>query len=98
MASDIQTNISGKDAPHAEAPLGEVIVVRGDHAAPQVYVARVDELLDGEGPDPTLAPGDVVYVGSSGLSKLRDVMAAIAPAISVAATAGVGAAVVTTAR
>ena len=26
MASDIQTNISGKDAPHAEAPLGEVIL------------------------------------------------------------------------
>ena len=26
MASDIQTNISGKDAPHPDARLGEVIL------------------------------------------------------------------------
>lgn len=81
-----------------DADRGEIIVVRGDHAAPSVYVARLDELLDGEGADPLLAPGDVVYVGASGLSKLRDVMAAIAPAVSVAATTGLGAAVVSTAR
>jgi protein involved in polysaccharide export with SLBB domain len=80
-----------RDADHAE-----IIVVRGDHAAPQVYVARLDELLDGEGPDPLLAPGDVVYVGATGLSKLRDVMAAIAPVVSVAATTGLGAAVIST--
>ncbi len=80
-----------RDADHAE-----IIVVRGDHAAPQVYVARLDELLEGTGPDPLLAPGDVVYVGASGLSKLRDVMSAIAPLVSVAATTGLGAAVIST--
>ncbi|MCA9576284.1 MAG: SLBB domain-containing protein [Polyangiales bacterium] len=82
-----------RDADHAE-----IIVVRGDHAAPEVYVARLDQLLDGEGADPILAPGDVVYVGATGLSKLRDVMAAIAPVVSVAATTGLGAAVVSTSR
>ena len=61
-------------------------------------MARLDQLLDGEGADPILAPGDVVYVGATGLSKLRDVMAAIAPVVSVAATTGLGAAVVSTSR
>jgi protein involved in polysaccharide export with SLBB domain len=80
-----------------DADRGEIIVVRGDHSAPSVYVARLDDLLEGRGADPVLAPGDVVYVGATGLSKLRDVMAAIAPAVSVAATTGLGVAVVTTA-
>lgn len=79
-----------------DADLGDIVIVRGDHAAPRVYVAHLDELLEGEGVDPILAPGDTVFVSDSRFSRFRDVMAAISPLVSVAATTAVGAAVITT--
>ncbi len=84
--------------PTSDADHSDIVIVRGDHAAPEVYRADLQALLDGEGPDPVLAPGDVVYVGATALSRFRDVMTAIAPAVSVAATTGLGAAVISTSR
>ena len=82
-----------RDADHSD-----IIVIRGQHANPSVYRARLDLLLDGEGPDPMLAPGDVVFVTSSALSRFRDVMSAVSPLVSVAASTAIGAAVIRSSR
>src|SRR5690606_16305872 len=72
---------------------GDIRIVRGPSTSPRIYRAHVNLVVDGEVPDPVLAPGDIVYVGSSALADVRDVMAAISPLISLAATTGVGLAV-----
>lgn len=68
---------------------GDIHIVRGPSTGPRVYVAAVNYVVAGQAPDPVLAPGDIVYVGSSALADFRDVIAAIAPLIAVAATIGV---------
>lgn len=73
---------------------GDIHIVRGPSTSPRVYHAAVDQVIEGNLPDPVLAPGDVVYVGSSPLADFRDVVAAIAPLVSVAATTGVPIAIV----
>lgn len=80
--------------PTRDADTADIVIVRGPAAEPQVYAARLDELLAGEGFDPELAPGDIIYVGSSGLSNFRDVMTAIAPIIGIAVTTALGVAVI----
>ncbi len=72
---------------------GDIRIVRGPSTSPRIYSAHVNRVIDGSVPDPVLAPGDIVYVGSSALADFRDVMAAISPLISVTATTGVGLAV-----
>ncbi|MCA9611079.1 MAG: SLBB domain-containing protein [Myxococcales bacterium] len=69
---------------------GDIRIVRGPSDHPQVYRAAIDHIAAGEDPDPVLAPGDIVYVGSSALADFRDVMNAISPIISVGATTAVG--------
>lgn len=69
---------------------GDIRIVRGPSTRPRIYRAHVNLVVDGAVPDPVLAPGDIVYVGSNAVADFRDVMAAIAPLISVAATTGVG--------
>jgi len=69
---------------------GDIRIVRGPSSNPTVYRAAMDHIANGEHPDPILAPGDVVLVGSSALADFRDVMTAIAPLTSVAATTTVG--------
>ncbi|MEO0321481.1 MAG: SLBB domain-containing protein [Myxococcota bacterium] len=73
--------------PTADGDKQDIIVVRGNHAAPQVYRARLGDLLDGDAADPLLAPGDVVYVAPTRLARTRDVMAVVAPIISLGLTA-----------
>lgn len=72
---------------------GDIRIVRGPSTSPRIYRAHVNLVVNGEVPDPVLAPGDIVYVGSSALADFRDVIAAISPLISIAATTGVGLAV-----
>lgn len=69
---------------------GDIRIIRGLTSAPRVYRAAIDHVAAGDQPDPVLAPGDIVYVGSSALADFRDVMNAIAPIISIAATTAVG--------
>src|SRR5690606_9966855 len=73
---------------------GDIHIVRGPSTSPRVYRAAVDHVVAGNLPDPVLAPGDVVYVGSSALADFRDVVSTIAPLVSVAATTGVPIAIV----
>jgi polysaccharide export outer membrane protein len=68
---------------------GDIHIVRGPSTNPRVYRAAVDHVIAGNLPDPVLAPGDVVYVGSSALADFRDVIATVTPLISVVATTGV---------
>lgn len=81
--------------PTRDADHGEIIVVRGSADSPSVYRARLDQLFDGEGYDPILAAGDVVYVSPRPLARFRDVMSAIAPLVSIASSTAIGAAIVT---
>lgn len=73
---------------------GDIHIVRGPSTSPRVYQAAVDHVVEGNLPDPVLAPGDVVYVGSSALADFRDVISTITPLVSVAATTGVPIAIV----
>jgi polysaccharide export outer membrane protein len=77
-----------RDADH-----GDIVIMRGPGDNPQLYVAHFDDVLGGDAPDPVLAPGDVVYVHSSGIANFRDAIAAISPLVSLAATSGLGFAV-----
>lgn len=69
---------------------GDIRIVRGVSTSPRIYRAAVNHVVDGHVPDPVLAPGDIVYVGSSALADFRDVMNAISPLISMGVTTGVG--------
>jgi polysaccharide export outer membrane protein len=69
---------------------GDIRIVRGISTRPRIYRAAINQVVEGQVPDPVLAPGDVVYVGSSALADFRDVMTAIAPLMSIAVTSAVG--------
>jgi hypothetical protein len=65
---------------------GDIRIVRGPSENPTVYRAAIDHVAAGDHPDPLIAPGDIIYVGSSALADFRDVMSAIAPIISAGLT------------
>ena len=66
---------------------GDIHIVRGSASHPRVYHAAVNHVVAGDLPDPVLAPGDVVYVGSSAAADVREVLAAIGPLTTLATTA-----------
>ncbi|MEM1416106.1 MAG: SLBB domain-containing protein [Myxococcota bacterium] len=80
--------------PTTDADRNDIVVVRGDHASPQVYQAHLDDLLQGDAPDPVLAPGDVVYVAPSRLARTRDIMTVLSPIISLGLTIGLSVALI----
>jgi len=65
---------------------GDIRIVRGPSSNPTVYRAAIDHVVSGDHPDPVIAPGDIIYVGSSALADFRDVSNAIAPIISAGLT------------
>lgn len=65
---------------------GDIRIVRGLGANPQVFRAGIDHVVSGHYPDPVIAPGDIIYVGSSALADFRDFLTAISPLISAALT------------
>jgi polysaccharide export outer membrane protein len=65
---------------------GDIRIVRGISSSPRIYHASVAHVVEGHVPDPVLAPGDVIYVGSSALADFRDGMAAMSPIIALATT------------
>jgi polysaccharide export outer membrane protein len=92
----LSTALALAGGPTRDANQGDIRIVRGISTSPRVYQAGMNRVINGQA-DPILAPGDVVYVGSSFLADFRDVMAAIAPIISIAATTAVGIAIGVTA-
>lgn len=82
-----------RDADHSD-----LIVMRGENDSRLVYEVELDHVLDGDADDPILAPGDVVYVHSSGVANFRDAMTAISPLVSIAATSAIGVAIAQTAQ
>lgn len=60
----------------------DVRIVRGGPDSPEVYSVSLQELQDGEGNDPILAPGDVVIVHESGGAKFARVMTAVGPILA----------------
>ena len=73
-----------------DASISDIRIVRGPSDNPTVYRADIDDLQYDEGPDPLLASGDIVFVTSRPLADFRDVMNAISPLVSVAATTAIG--------
>lgn len=69
---------------------GDIRIVRGLGRNPQVYRAGIDHVVSGHYPDPIIAPGDIIYVGSSALADFRDFISTISPIISIGATTAVG--------
>ncbi|NRA34998.1 MAG: SLBB domain-containing protein [Polyangiaceae bacterium] len=48
--------------PSGKADNGDIRIIRGNLTSPKIYTASLAQLLDGDGPDIELAPGDVVFV------------------------------------
>ena len=67
----------------------DVRIVRGPLTEPQVYVASVKDLVNGNATDVELAPGDIIYVTEHWFAKTGDLLNAIAPLISVLNAAAV---------
>ncbi len=72
---------------------GDIRIIRGPSESPRVFRAAIDHVAAGEHPDPVLAPGDIVFVGSSAMADFRDAMAAVASIFSLGATTAIGVAV-----
>lgn len=68
----------------------DIRVVRGSLAAPRVYRTNLHALVDGDGRDVELAPGDIVFVTRTGLAGIRDVMDAMSPLLFAAQNVGLG--------
>ena len=56
-----------------------VVLVRGSLEAPRVYRTSLRALVDGDGRDVELAPGDIVFVTRTRLANIRDVLTALGP-------------------
>ena len=67
----------------------DIRIVRGPLTEPQVYVASVKDLVNGNATDVELAPGDIIYVTEHWFAKTGDLLNAIAPLISVLNAAAV---------
>jgi polysaccharide export outer membrane protein len=65
----------------------DIRLVRGPAEAPDVYSASLDAIVDGAGPDVTLAPGDVLFVTDEWLEDAREVIGVFAPVLSLGASA-----------
>ena len=71
----------------ARGDVKDVRIVRGPLREPRVYTANIKALYSGKATDVELAPGDIIYVTKSWYASTSDVLNAIAPVISLAATA-----------
>jgi polysaccharide export outer membrane protein len=73
-----------------DAHRSDIRVVRGQLEAPRVYKTSLRALVDGEGTDVELAPGDIVFVTRTRLASIRDVLNAINPLLGAAQNIGLG--------
>lgn len=68
----------------------DIRVIRGTLSAPRVFRTNLRNLVDGDGRDVELAPGDIVFVTRTGLASVRDVMLAMQPLLYAAQNIGLG--------
>lgn len=68
----------------------DIRVIRGSLTAPRVFRTSLRALVDGDGRDVELAPGDIVFVTRTGLASFRDVMTAMNPLLYSAQNVGLG--------
>jgi protein involved in polysaccharide export with SLBB domain len=72
---------------HVGGDKSDIRIVRGPIDATRVYTASIRDVIDGEGHDVELYPGDVVFVTDHWIEDFGEVMAAIAPLISLSFSA-----------
>ncbi len=65
----------------------DIRIVRGTIDTPRVYTTSIREVIDGEGHDVELYPGDVVYVTDHWLENFGEIVAIVAPIVSLAFSA-----------
>jgi len=68
---------------NSEGDKSDVRVIRGTLDAPRVYTASLRDVVDGDSHDVALYPGDVVYVTEHWLGDANEVIALIAPFLSI---------------
>lgn len=78
--------LAGGLAPDAHR--SDIRVIRGSLEAPRVYRTNLRALVDGEGTDVELAPGDIVFVTRTRLAAIRDVMNLLQPLLFTAQNVG----------
>lgn len=66
----------------------DIRVIRGSLEAPRVYRTSLRALVDGDGRDVELAPGDIVFVTRTRLASIRDVLVALGPLLFSAQNVG----------
>ncbi|MDD9933054.1 MAG: SLBB domain-containing protein [Myxococcales bacterium] len=64
------------------ADKGDIRVIRGTLAKPKVYRASLSDVIDGDAHDVLLRPGDIVFVTDHPIEDFGEVMAVIAPALT----------------
>jgi polysaccharide export outer membrane protein len=74
--------------PTRAADNADVRIVRGSLAAPRVFRASLRALVDGNGTDVVLCPGDVVYVSEHWFASSTEVIQRITPLLVGAAFVG----------
>lgn len=57
----------------------DIRVIRGSLGKPRVYGVNLKKLVEGNGPDIVLAPGDIIFVTRTGVANIRDALGAIGP-------------------
>jgi polysaccharide export outer membrane protein len=60
----------------------DIRIVRGSIDMPRVYTTSLREVIDGEGHDVELYPGDVIYVTDHWIQDFGEIIAIIAPIVS----------------
>lgn len=67
---------------------GDIRIIRGPSDKPQVYVADLKEIVDGDAPDVQLAPGDVVYVTDHWIAGVGEVLDRLGPILATGISVG----------
>ncbi len=79
-----------------DADNADIRIVRGDLAAPQVYVASLDDVRDGDGHDVQLEPGDILYVTDHWIADVGEVLDRLGPLLATTVTIGLTTAIIMT--
>lgn len=71
-----------------EGDKSDVRVIRGPLSAPRVYMASLRDVVGGNSHDVALLPGDVVYVTEHWLGDVAEIVAIVAPLLSIGLSGG----------
>jgi len=66
----------------------DIRVVRGSFREPMVYTTSLGDIVDGDGHDVVLAPGDVVYVTDHWIASVGEVLDRLGPLLTAGTTIG----------